>query len=251
MDTLVVVFNALRFWFLITVLSIVFGIASVLARCFDASGDKSNRVNSCWSRLMCTLNGIKVEVIGMENIDPGQAQILVANHQSYYDIFVLDGFLPVQIRWVTKDSIFLIPFVGWAMRASGYIGVRREDKKMAYQSFMETVGKLKAGKSVVIFPEGTRSMDGKIGPFKKGSLLLAIRSGAPMVPVTIVGTRQVMRKGRWFIHPGPIRVIISPPVTIDKSENKNHQQILGSIRETICQNYEENFTAQDQAGINS
>ncbi|MBI5428347.1 MAG: 1-acyl-sn-glycerol-3-phosphate acyltransferase, partial [Nitrospinae bacterium] len=126
----------------------------------------------------------------------------------------------------------------WAMRAAGYISVEREDKKKAYQAFMEAIEKIKAGFSVVIFPEGTRSEDGQVAPFKKGSHLLALRSGTAMSPVTIVGSGKIIKKGSGAVHPGSIRIVISPPVKPDKSHSRDEADILEQIRITIRNNLE-------------
>jgi 1-acyl-sn-glycerol-3-phosphate acyltransferase len=125
----------------------------------------------------------------------------------------------------------------WAAR---YISVDRENKKKAYHSFLTSVDRLKSGYSVVVFPEGTRSADGKIGPFKKGSQLLSIRSGAPMVPVAIVGTGNIIKKGSGKITPGAVRIVILPPVSLDKSSAKNEEAVLEEIRSSICKTFEEN-----------
>jgi 1-acyl-sn-glycerol-3-phosphate acyltransferase len=240
MNPLVSAFHTARFWVCIVPLSLVLGVVAIVARLFDASGDLSHNVARLWNRLNCNLNGIGVDIQGMEHVLRDRAQIFVANHQSYFDIFALSGFLPVQIRWMAKASLFKLPFVGWSMTAAGYIPVKREDKRKAYQSFMETVEKIKTGKSVVIFPEGTRSRDGTIGAFKKGGQLLAVRSGAPMVPVTIVGAWKIVKKGSGVIRPGNIRIIISPPVTVEKGADA--EETLNRIRDIICKNHERALT---------
>ncbi len=122
------------------------------------------------------------------------------------------------------------------MKASGYIPVERDDRKKAYQAFNKTLEKIKEGCSLIIFPEGTRSEDGAIGPFKKGSNLIASRSKSPMVPITIIGSRDIIKKGSASITPGPIRVVISPPIepSADKKEN---EEVLQSIRETIISHH--------------
>lgn len=211
----------------------------MLAACVDRSGNRSHRISSLWARLLCQFSGSPVKITGLENILQDRAQIFVANHQSFFDIFALSGYLPVQMRWVAKASLFRIPFVGWAMQAAGYISVDRSNKKKAYQSFVATVEKVKQGYSVVIFPEGTRSEDGTIGPFKKGSHLLAVRAKAPMVPVTVIGTGDIIKKNSLVITPGPIHIVISPPVYTDSSSTKEGESLLEEIRETICTTYAE------------
>lgn len=240
MKALASFYHTFKFWMVISVLSLVLGVAALILAAVRRNGDGPHRIASLWSRLLCRLNGIPVEIIGLENVQRDRAQIFVANHQGYFDIFALSGYLPVQIRWMAKASLFRIPFVGWSMKAAGYIPVQRDNKKKAFQSFLDTIEKIKAGCSVVLFPEGTRSENGIIGPFKKGGHLLAARSGAPMVPVTILGTGAIIRKGSAVIRPGAVRIIISPPVDMERCGPDGVEQALVGIRETIIRNYEEN-----------
>jgi len=229
------IYHTARFWILITFLSLILGAVAIVTGWVDKSGNLSHRVSRLWCRLLCQLNGVEIEIIGLENISLDRPQIFVSNHQGYFDIFTLSGYLPVQIRWVAKASLFKVPFVGGAMSASGYIPVDRDNRKKAYEAFNKTLEKVREGCSIIIFPEGTRSEDGTIGPFKKGSNLIASRAKCPMVPVTLIGSGNIIKKGSGTISPGPIRVIISPPVeaSADKKEN---EAVLESIRETIVSN---------------
>ena len=190
--------------------------------------------------MICILNGIQVEIIGLENVLAEQPQIFVANHQSYFDIFAISGYFPVQIRWVAKESLFRIPFVGWSMKAAGYIGLDRDNKRKAFQAFVKTTERLKAGCSIVIFPEGTRSVDGRIGPFKKGGHLLALRSKMPMIPIAIIGSGSIIRKKSAVINPGPVKIVLSKPVSLEQLKSQGEQKAMEKIRDTICTLYEEN-----------
>ena len=230
-------YHTLRFWIVIISLSIILGTVAVVLGVFDRSGNQSHKVAALWSRLICRWNGIKIKVTGAENILVGQPQIFIANHQGYYDIFALAGYLAVQLRWVSKSVLFRIPFMGWAMTAAGYIPVERNNRKQSYQAFLNTLEAIKAGSSVVVFPEGTRSEDGNVGAFKKGSQLLAHRAGVPIIPVTIIGTRNIIRKGSMIIRPGPVRIIISPYITLDGKNAKKGDEALQDIRNTICKNF--------------
>ena len=230
-------YHALRFWIVIISLSIILGTVATVLGVFDRSGNQSHKVAALWSRLICEWNGIRVEVSGTENILVDQPQIFIANHQGYYDIFTLAGYLTVQLRWVSKAVLFRVPFMGWAMRAAGYIPVERNNRKQSYQAFLNTLEAIKAGSSIVVFPEGTRSMDGSIGVFKKGSQLLAQRAKVPMVPVTIVGTRDIIRKGSMLFHPGTVRIIISPCIALEEKDAKKGDEILQEIRNIICENF--------------
>jgi 1-acyl-sn-glycerol-3-phosphate acyltransferase len=239
-------YHTTKFWIIIVLLSIVLGTLSVLARLLDSSNNLSHRVSGLWGRWLCTLNGIQVDIEGLEHIRRGQAQIFVANHQGFFDIFALNGFLPVQIRWVAKSSLFKIPFVGWAITASGYIPVDRGSRKKSYQAFLATIETLKAGNSIVIFPEGTRSEDGTIGPFKKGGLLLSVRSGAPLVPVTLLGTGNIIKKGSGIIKPGRIQIVISPPLSSQAVKEDKEENVLRTLRDIICKNYESHLSLPEE-----
>ena len=230
-------YHTLRFWVLIISLSIILGTVATVLGVLDRSGNQSHKVAALWSRLICRWNGIKVEVSGKENILVDQPQIFIANHQGYYDIFTLAGYLTVQLRWVSKAVLFRVPFMGWAMRAAGYIPVERNNRKQSYQAFLNTLEAIKEGSSVVIFPEGTRSEDGSIGVFKKGSQLLAQRAKVPMVPVAIIGTRDIIRKGSLLFHPGTVRIIISPCIALEEKDAKKGDEILQEIRNMICKNF--------------
>ena len=230
-------YHTLRFWVLIISLSITLGTIATVLGVLDRSGNQSHKVAALWSRLICRWNGIKVEVSGKENILVDQPQIFIANHQGYYDIFTLAGYLTVQLRWVSKAVLFRVPFMGWAMRAAGYIPVERNNRKQSYQAFLNTLEAIKEGSSVVIFPEGTRSEDGSIGVFKKGSQLLAQRAKVPMVPVAIIGTRDIIRKGSMLFHPGTVRIIISPCIALEEKDAKKGDEILQEIRNMICKNF--------------
>lgn len=238
MNTVNAIYHTTKFWVVIVALSLVLGVLSILMGWVDRSGNLSHRISSLWSRCVCRWNGVEVHLSGLEHLQTDRAQILVANHQSAFDIFALSGFLPIQIRWMAKSSLFNIPFVGWSMRASGYVPVDRSNRKKAYKAFFTTIEKLKSGCSVVLFPEGTRSKDGRIGPFKKGGHLLAVRAKALLVPVTIIGTGQIVKKGSGVIRPGQVRIIISPPVAYGAGDKE--ETVLEGIRETICNIYEAN-----------
>ena len=240
-------YHTVKFWIIVCLLTTVLGTLAILARLFDSSNNLSHKVSSLWGHWLCRLNGVRVEIEGLEHVRKDQAQIFIANHQGFFDIFALNAYLPVQIRWVAKSSLFRIPFLGWAMRASGYIPVDRSNREKAYHTFLAMIGKLKAGNSIVIFPEGTRSADGTIGPFKKGGPLLSIRSGAPLVPVTLLGTRNIIKKGSGIIKPGWIQIIISPPISSQAIMDDKEENVLRNLRDIICRNCENRKTRHAHA----
>jgi 1-acyl-sn-glycerol-3-phosphate acyltransferase len=190
-----------------------------------------------WAKTILWVSGIKVKIIGLKNIDLKQPYVFAANHQSQYDIFTLMAHLPVQFKWMAKQSLFYIPLVGWGMKACGYIPVKRESPKEAYKALLKAIKKIKEGYSIIIFPEGTRSLDGKIKPFKGGGMLLALRTGVPIVPVTIIGTRHILPKGGKRIKKGEVTIVIDKPIEVKGFTEKDKQKLAERIREIVLRNY--------------
>jgi 1-acyl-sn-glycerol-3-phosphate acyltransferase len=162
----------------------------------------------------------------------------MANHQSNFDIPVLLGHLAVQFRWLAKVELFKIPIFGRAMRKVGYISIDRYDRESAFKSLDVAANKIKSGVSVLIFPEGTRSRDGKIRPFKKGGFVMAIDSGVPIVPVVITGTRAIMPKGKFRIYPGQVSMVIHKPIDTSTYTRETKEALMESVRRVICDNFE-------------
>jgi 1-acyl-sn-glycerol-3-phosphate acyltransferase len=160
------------------------------------------------------------------------------NHQSNFDIPVLLGHLTVQFRWLAKKELFKIPIFGHAMRNVGYISIDRSDRQSAFESLKVAAEKIKSGVSVLIFPEGTRSRDGKIRPFKKGGFVMAIDSGVPIVPVVITGTRSIMPKGRFRVYPGHVSMVIHKPIETSIYTPETKDGLMEKVRRVICDNFE-------------
>ncbi|NPA48874.1 MAG: 1-acyl-sn-glycerol-3-phosphate acyltransferase [Thermodesulfobacteria bacterium] len=212
MKTLEVITRNLVLYLFILITVPPFAIVILLLSLFDRRGLLTHEIGRFWLRCILWITGVKVEVRGLEHLKKDESYIFAANHQSQFDIPVLAVALPYQIRWLAKKSLFRIPFFGWALRAIGYIPVDRENPRKGYESLLRAAEIVKAGFSVVIFPEGTRSPDGSLLPFKTGGFVLAIKSGKPVVAVAICGTRKVMPKGKLYVRPGLVRLRIFPPI---------------------------------------
>lgn len=168
-----------------------------------------------WSKLWCILMFVRIEVKGRGNIDKDTSYVFVANHQGAYDIFLVYGYLNHNFKWMMKKSLEKIPFVGQACRISKHIMVDRSSAS-AIQTTMDDAKKiLKDGISLVVFPEGSRTPDGKLKKFKRGAFSLATEFGLPIVPLTIEGSYQVMPKSTFNITPGKITLTIHKPLSID------------------------------------
>lgn len=192
--------------------TVVCGTLSLCGSLFDAHGRWQHACARGWSWLILKSSRIRVRVEGLENVDPGRTTIYCANHPSAMDIPILLVTLPVQFRFLAKRALFHLPFLGWHLRRSGHIPVDRERPREALQSLDQAAKKIQEGRSVVLFPEGHRSRDGQVLPFKAGSFYLAIQAGVPIVPVTLNGTRAVLKPDTLHVRPGQVQVIFHPPV---------------------------------------
>lgn len=194
----------------ISVYTIVCGSISLLSTFVDRSGDFAHRCARVWAWLILRTSGVRVTVSGLERLDRSRSYVFAANHQSIYDIPIVFTALPYQLRIVAKQSLGRIPFMGWHLHLAGHLLVDRSRpgagvvKKMA-----RLVG---ARHSLIVFPEGTRSVDGTIQRFKGGSFALAVEAELPVVPITIVGSRHVMTKGQLIVRPGAVSVTIHDPI---------------------------------------
>lgn len=187
-----------------------------------------------WAKVGLWLAGVRLTVAGQENL-PAGAAVYMPNHQSNFDILALFAGLPVQFRWLAKEELFRIPLFGFAMRRTGYIAIDRSDRKKAIQSMAEAARRIGEGTSVIVFPEGTRSLDGHLLPFKKGGFMLAIDAAALIVPVAIDGSHEVMPKHSRWIRGGHIRVSIFPAVATAGTTPAGRDELMEAVRRPIAE----------------
>ncbi len=218
----------------VVVSTFILGIAAIIMSFFIRTGNAVHLIARFWGKAILVVNRTRVDVNGLSNIVPGQSYIFMANHQSNFDIPVLLGCLPVQFRWLAKAELFKIPVFGRAMRGAGYIPIDRFNQESAFESIRQAAGKIKNGVSVMIFPEGTRSLDGHIQAFKKGGFVMAVDSGVPIVPIVIRGTREIMPKGRLRIDPGNVRMEIKAPIATSGYTRDTKQGLMEHVRSVIC-----------------
>jgi 1-acyl-sn-glycerol-3-phosphate acyltransferase len=220
--------------------TIVLGTVVIIVAFFSRNGNAPHLVARAWARSILFMSGIHVHVNGLENLRVNGSCILMPNHQSNFDIPVLLGCLPIQFRWLAKAELFKIPIFGRGMRGCGYISIDRSNRKSAFQSLAEAAVKIRNGVSVLIFPEGTRSWDGKILPFKKGGFVLSVDAGVPIVPIVIFNTGSIMPKGRLRIRTQSVRMDILTPIPTSGYTRATKDDLMKSVRNTICNAFEEN-----------
>lgn len=187
-----------------------------------------------WGRVSLRLAGARLRLTGLEHLPRGAAVIYMPNHQSQLDILALFAGLPGQFRWLAKAELFRIPLFGLAMRRSGYIPVDRGDRRAAMQSMTAAARRIAGGTSVVLFPEGTRSDDGQLLPFKKGGFLLALHSQVPIVPVAIHNSGQLLAKGQCSLRPGRIEVEFLPAITTAGLRTADRDTLMEQLRQDLA-----------------
>ncbi len=221
-------------------LTLLFGVFAVVFSVLINQKTGSHIGGAIWSRVLCFLTPVSVKVFGKENIDPGQSYIITPNHQSMYDIFVLYGWIGIDIRWMMKKELRKVPGVGFGSEKVGHIFLDRSNQRAALKSLSEAKQKLQGGTSVVIFPEGTRGNGQELQAFKRGAFKLAIDLQLPILPVTISGTQKILgAKARFDIFPGRAVIHIHPPIQIAAYSEKNIQELMEHTRERLAKKPED------------
>jgi 1-acyl-sn-glycerol-3-phosphate acyltransferase len=203
----------------------------------DRNGKHVQRITSLWTKIILTVGGVVLNVKGLSQIDPKRQYVFMVNHQSNIDIPVLIQSLPARrLRWIAKKELLWVPFFGWAMWAAKHIIVNRADRFDALGSLKRAKERMKDGVSLVVFPEGTRGSEGDLLPFKRGGFLLAVKTGTPIVPVTINGSAATLPKGDWRIRGGQIEVVIGTPVSVENYRPGTLRALSAHIRELMGKN---------------
>jgi 1-acyl-sn-glycerol-3-phosphate acyltransferase len=189
-----------------------------------------------WSKMILTLSGAEVVYEGVEIIDDSRPQILVANHTSWYDVLALTAFMPGRTVFVAKKELRKVPVFGPGAEACGHIFIDRQDRSSAVESLGAARKRLEEDRpTVIMFPEGTRSRDGTLKPFKKGAFVLAIQAGVDIVPVAITGSRNIMRKGSWKVSPGLIRVRFGEPIPVSGMAVEDRNELTGQAWRAVAE----------------
>lgn len=201
---------------------------------FRGSPEKVLILPKTWGRIILAATGVSVKVEGGENLDRTKPYIFAANHQSQYDIFAIQGYFNFNWRWLAKKELFEIPFFGKALKLAGNVPIDRSRGRQALKSLQEAAKRIAAGTSVILFPEGTRSLDGKLHDFKSGGMVLAIKAGVPIVPVGISGTFDILPKGKLLAKPGRVVIRVGTPVPTSDYTVKEKHELAERIKNDVA-----------------
>jgi 1-acyl-sn-glycerol-3-phosphate acyltransferase len=216
----------------IGVYTVVLGTTSLVSTLFDRTGDFGHRCARAWARLILKTTGVRVHVTGLERLDPSRSYVLASNHQSTYDIPILFASIPLQLRIVAKASLGRFPFLGWHLARTGHLLVDRRRPGADVIAKMRRL--VSESHSLIVFPEGTRSVDGTLGRFKKGSFLVAVDAQLPVVPVTVSGSRHVMLKGRLMVCPGEVRLTVHDPIPTAGVSRHDVPELAERVRAAVA-----------------
>jgi 1-acyl-sn-glycerol-3-phosphate acyltransferase len=211
------VFRSLGVWLGIGLATALFGIPAIFASFIPPRGDWFLLFARGWARTILKFSGVAVVLRHRERLSRQGPFIVVANHESYADVLVLLANLPMQVRFLAKRSIFRVPILGWSIRAAGFVPVDRGDRARGYATVETALQRLGSGRSLVVFPEETRTRTGELSPFKKGAALLALKTGFPILPLGIAGTRRILPRGAWNTAPGQVVLCVGEPIAEEPS----------------------------------
>lgn len=214
--------------------TIAFSLVSLVGGLVRAPRSLHDWVHRSWSRFLLWLAGVDVAARGLDHLRSGEAQVVVSNHQSLFDILVLFATLPVSLRFVAKSELSRIPVFSGAMRHAGHVFVDRERGTRALTVLDDAGRRMKRdGLTLCLFPEGTRSRDGRLGRFKKGAFVLAIDTQTRMVPVAVEGGSKILPKGRKRLVPRTVHLRCAEPVPLEGLERDDRHELAGRAREAI------------------
>jgi 1-acyl-sn-glycerol-3-phosphate acyltransferase len=217
--------------FFISIHCIIISLLTIIVSPFDRKGKITHYLSKIFGGGILFFAGVKVITEGRELLNTEEKYIFISNHLSYFDIPILMKAIPNNVRFIYKDSLTKIPILGWGMYLGGYIPINRENVRDAMKSLKKAAERIKSGISVTIFPEGTRSENGKTGEFRRGTFVMADEAKVDLVPTAISGSDGILPKNKFEIKPGTVKVKFSNPVKYRKDKN-----LLEEIKKIIIEN---------------
>ena len=233
-----VLYPLIRPFYLISIIlnTIVLAVIIIVISPLDRDGNVVHYIGKFWSLLNIYLSGTRICIRGKEKIERGGNYIVMSNHQSLFDVWGLIAKIPLQLRWIIKADIKKIPIFGYALERMGHIYIGGNGRRNMALGLADAIRRVRNGTSIVIFPEGTRSRDGRLGKFHKGGALIAIKSGVPVLPVTVNGSRFVLPKGTLALMPGKIEIVVGDIIDPHKFGRHGEEELMAVVESSIRKN---------------
>lgn len=223
-----------------------FGTISLVVGLWDSSGSRQHELARAWARVLLRLALSPVTLEHAERLHPQQAAVYAANHLSYYDTPVLYAKLPFQFRILAKAPLWKIPFIGWYLQRSGQVAIDQSSARAGVQSLGRGVATLKGGLPLLIFPEGGRAADGQLQPLAAGAAWMAIKAQVPLVPLTLVGTYELLPIHVYALRPRPLKLIIGEPISTAGLTTRDAEALTERLKAVIHATY---IAEHQEAGI--
>ena len=223
---------------LIYLYTIVMGSLSLAGSIFDSTGRWQHRCAQTWCRMITRTVGARVRLHGAEHIRPNTSYVFLSTHQSYMDIPAMLGYIPAQLRIAAKKEVFRIPFLGWHLARAGHISIDRGSRVDAVASLQRAAGGIRGGICAFLFPEGTRSRDGRLQPFKKGGFRLAMQARVAIIPVSIIGSRRVLPRDSIIFRPGTIDMYLDAPIPTAGLSDDDLESLMNEVRAAMLSHFQ-------------
>ena len=218
---------------LIAIATTVFGCMSLLCSLWDKRGRQQHAIARVWAQCLLVVARSPVRLVDGERLDSQRPAVYASNHLSYMDTPVLFAKLPFQFRILAKQSLWALPFIGWHLRRSGQVAVDQSSARTSISSLARGTAALKAGMPLLVFPEGGRSLDGEVQPFLAGAAFMAIRAQVPIVPLTLVGTYELLPMHVYHLAPRPLLLVVGEPILTIGLNTRDAEVLTGRVRDAI------------------
>jgi 1-acyl-sn-glycerol-3-phosphate acyltransferase len=231
----------------VVIMTFICGLLAVAAGVVNPYSRVVYFIGQMWVRSILFVSGTKIDTTGMDKIDLSRNYVFISNHQSHFDVPAVFRVIPHTIRFLTKKELYKIPVFGWAIQAVGMIKIDRANREQAQASLNKAAEVMKKGVSIVVFPEGTRSKDGTLGQFKKGGFIIAIKAGIAIVPISISGSRFILKKHTMRIRSGKIRLVFDQPIGTTEYTLDQKHMLIEKVRNVIEQNIDPDYNNPDKS----
>jgi len=225
---------------LVGIYTVVIGIPVIAASPFDRDARAVRALGRTWIRWILRTFSVRIEAEGLENVPTHAPVVFMSNHQSLIDIAAIIDTLPPSVSWrfVAKKELVRIPIFGWCLVTTGQIIIDRGNRERAVASLRRAAERIRGGASVIVFPEGTRSPDGSLRPFKSGPFHLAVEAQVPIIPITVSGSQRITPKGSIEVHPGTVKIVFGKPIPTRGLTKDERNQLKARVREAIAAGYD-------------